>query len=136
MAFATADSSEKDWCEKNFFFSMRGCRPLTDSEIYKILEPLTEPRWLRERTLVLLGLRAGLRLSCMLSLRVGDVAIDGKVGARIRVRRATVKGKRKGRDLPLHRQAAAALQELIDSLRDRSPCLSFRVESEELDSIE
>ena len=80
---------------------MRGCRPLTDLELSHLLEPLAPPRWRRERLLVLLGVRTGLRLSSMLQLRVGDVAIAGEVQDRIRVRRVTVKGKRSGYDLPL-----------------------------------
>ena len=57
----------------------------------------------------------------MLSLKIADVAVASEVQNRIRVRRETVKGKRAGFDMPLHPQAAAALQDHIDTLRDRSP---------------
>lgn len=57
----------------------------------------------------------------MLSLRVGDVAIADEVQNRIRVRRVTTKGKRAGFDMPLHPQAAAALQDYLDTPPDRSP---------------
>ncbi len=90
---------------------MRGCRPLTDLEIRQLLDALSAPSWLRERMLILLGIRTGLRLTSMLSLRIGDVAIAGEVQNRIRVRRATTKGQRSGFDMPLHPQAATALQE-------------------------
>ena len=100
---------------------MRGCRPLSDSELPQLLDTLSGPIWIRERTLILIGLHTGLRLSSMLSLRVGDVAIAGDVQNRIRVRRGTTKGKRAGFDMPLHPQAASALQEYLDSLLDRSP---------------
>ena len=99
---------------------MRGCRPLTDLELSLLLETLVLPRWRRERLLVLLGVRTGLRLSSMLQLRVGDVAIAGEVQDRIRVRRVTIKGKRSGYDLPLHPQAADALQAYLDATPDRS----------------
>ena len=100
---------------------MRGTRPLTDTELCHLLETLSSPGWGRERILVLLGVRTGLRLSSMLQLRVGDVAIAGEVQDRIRVRRGTTTGKRAGFDLPLHPQAAAALQTYLDASPDRSP---------------
>lgn len=81
---------------------MRGSRPLTDSELSHLLETLSSPRWRLEHLLVLLGVRTGLRLSSMLQMQVGDVAIAGEVQNRIRVRRVTVKGKRAGFDMLLH----------------------------------
>jgi len=99
---------------------MRGCRPLTDLELCHLLKTLASPGWGRERLLVLLGVRTGLRLSSMLQLSVGDVAIAGEVQNRVRVRRGTNKGKRSGFDLPLHPQAAVALQEYLDAAPDRS----------------
>lgn len=69
----------------------------------------------------LLGIRAGLRLTSMLSLKIADVAVAGEVQNRIRVRRQTIKGKRPGFDMPMHPQAAAALQDHIDTLADTSP---------------
>ena len=97
---------------------MRGCRPLTDLEIRQLLDALSAPSWLRERTLIVLGIRTGLRLTSMLSLRIGDVAIAGEVQNRVRIRRCTTKGRRAGVDMPLHLQAATAVQEYIDSLPD------------------
>lgn len=98
---------------------MRGCRPLTDFELSRLLETLVPPGWRRERLLVLSGVRTGLRLSSMLQPRVGDVAIAGEVQDRILVRRVTTKGKRSGFDLPLHPQAAEALQEYLDGNPNR-----------------
>lgn len=100
---------------------MRGCRPLTDSEISRLLDLLSAPTWCRERVLIVLGIRTCLRTSSMLSLRVGGVAIAGEVQNRFRVRRATVTGKRSEYAMPLHSQAAAALQQYLDTLADRSP---------------
>lgn len=100
---------------------MRGCRPLSDSEISRLLDLLSSPAWRRERALIVLGLRTGLRLTSMLSLRIGDVAIAGEVQNRIRIRRGTTKGRRAGYDMPLHPQAATALQEYLDTLPDRFP---------------
>ena len=94
---------------------MRGCRPLTDSEIVSVLTYLSAPELKREKAMFLLGLRTGLRLTSLLSLRIEDVSIDGIVRDRIRVRRATMKGKRSGFDMALHSQAAQALQEYLDT---------------------
>lgn len=100
---------------------MRSCRPLTDSEISRLLDLLSAPAWRRERTLIILGIRKGLRLTSMLSLRIGDVSIADEVRNRIRIRRRTTKGRRAGFNMPLHPQAAAILQEYLDTLRNRSP---------------
>lgn len=100
---------------------MRGCRPLTDTELSHLLQILTTLRWGREYLLVLLGVRTGLRLSSMLQLRMGDVAVAGEVQNRIRIRRIMTKGKRVGFDIPLHPQAAAALQDYLDAVVDCSP---------------
>lgn len=100
---------------------MRGCRPLSDSEISRLFDLLSSRSWCQERALIVLEIRTGLRLTSMLSLKVADVAVAGEVQNRIRVRRATVKGKRSGHDMPLHPQAAGALQDHIDTLSDRLP---------------
>jgi len=86
---------------------MRGCRPLNDPEISRLLHLLSDPAWHRERALIVLGIRTGLRLTSMLSLR--GAAVAGEVQNRIRIRRSTVKGKRAGYDMPLHPQASSAL---------------------------
>ena len=96
---------------------MRGCRPLTDGEIEVVLGHLSAPELKREKAMFVLGIRTGLRLSSLLSLRIEDISIQGKVRDRIRVRRATTKGKRSGYDMALHPQAVQALQEYLDVLQ-------------------
>lgn len=100
---------------------MRGCRPLTDLEISRLLTLLPSSMSYRERTLIVLGLRTGLRLTSMLSLRICDVAIAGIIQTRIRIRRRTTKGKRFGFDMPLHPQAVSTLQNYVATLSDRRP---------------
>lgn len=100
---------------------MRGCRPLTQDEINRVLAAFDGPTAIRERAIFITALRTGMRISSILSLRVEDVAHEGKVRNRIRVRRATVKGKRSGYDIALHAEAAAALQKQINSLKDTRP---------------
>jgi len=93
---------------------MRGCRPLTDTEIEAVIAYVSKPDLKREKALFLLGIRTGLRLSSLMSLRIEDVSINGKVRDRIRVRRMTTKGRRSGFDMALHPQAAESLQEYLD----------------------
>lgn len=50
----------------------------------------------------------------------GGRSLAGEVQDRIRVRRVTTKGKRAGFDLPLHPQAAAALQQYLDACPERT----------------
>ncbi len=100
---------------------MRGCRPLTQDGINRVLAAFDGPTATRERAIFITALRTGMRISSILSLRIEDVAHAGKVRNRIRVRRATVKGKRSGYDMALHAEAAAALQKQIDSLEDTLP---------------
>jgi len=52
---------------------MTGSRPLTELEIQNILQSFTGKYSLRNRTLFLLGLNTGARISELLSLDVGDV---------------------------------------------------------------
>ncbi len=100
---------------------MRGCRPLTDDEIQSVLDAFEGAAVVRDRAIFVTMLKTGLRISSTLSLRVGDISHGGKVRDRIRVRRAALKGKRAGVDMPLHAEAAAALQLQIDSLSARHP---------------
>jgi integrase len=101
---------------------MRGCRPLTDFEIQRLLDLLSAPNWYCARALIVLGLRTGMRLTSMLRLRIGDVADNsGKIRSRIHVRRSTVKGKTAGYSIPAHAQLKVSLQAHIDTLTDRRP---------------
>jgi len=73
----------------------------------------------RQRALILLGLRTGLRLKVLLSLRIQDVSIDGRICNPIRVRE--IKNNRcvSSFKLCLHHQAAEALQQYLDIRKGR-----------------
>ena len=92
---------------------MRGCRPLTDQEIIDVTNTLTGRHQYRDRALFTLGLKSGLRISCLLSLRIEDL-YDGAMLKHINIKRSTVKGKRAGFQHPLHPVAAASVQEYIE----------------------
>ncbi len=100
---------------------MTGCRPLSTTEIAHILAVFEGCSALRDRALFLVALRTGLRVSSLVSLRIGDVWRDEKVLTRIRIRRGTTKGKRAGFDMPLHPEAAQALQVYLGSTGSREP---------------
>ena len=92
---------------------MRGCRPLTDTEITEVLYHLRGRHSYRDRALFTLALKSGLRITCLLALKIEDVW-DGDVLRYFAVRKSTVKGKRAGFSHPMHPVGAAALREYID----------------------
>lgn len=102
---------KKLWPGKVFYLWLPVLSLTPKSFVSSIYSP--PPAWRRERALIVLGLRAGLRLTSMLSLRIGNVAIVGEVQSRIRIRRRTTNGRRAGYDMPLHPQAATALQDYL-----------------------
>ena len=52
---------------------MPGCRPFADEEIPRILAELDRQHWgLRNRALLILGLKTGFRIAELLSAKVGD----------------------------------------------------------------
>lgn len=77
---------------------MKGCRSFTDVEIEKLLLAMSP----RNAALVILGLKTGLRISEMLSLRVEDVFCNGEITPTVHIKRRNLKGKREGRTLPLN----------------------------------
>jgi integrase len=85
---------------------MRGCRPITDSEIQAVSAALS----IRDRALFLTGIRTGYRISELLSLRVCDVWDGQAVRSAIGVRSASMKGSAPTRCVALHAEAREALQ--------------------------
>jgi integrase len=58
---------------------MKGCRPLTDTEITEVLQSFAGRYALRDKALFVLGLLSGFRISELLSLRVQDVYRHGRL---------------------------------------------------------
>lgn len=107
---------------------MKGCRPLSDTEIASILKVLdrgTFPK--RDRALFLLGLRSGFRISELLSLTLGDVYQNGQFVDRISVSRKFMKKKLEGRTVMLHPEAKKALEQLVLELESRGRGTSKQV---------
>lgn len=87
---------------------MRGCRPLSDEEIVRIITAFAGRHAARDRAFFILGLKTGLRCRELLGLRVSDVW-GGAILDRVEVPRRITKGKRAGFSLPIHPAAQAAL---------------------------
>ena len=98
---------------------MRGCRPLSNVEVDRVLAALAGPTAARDRALFVLGLKAGFRISELLSLRVGDIVQSGRIAVRVSVRRRHVKGRAEGRTVLLHPAAQAALAAWVLELGQR-----------------
>jgi integrase len=88
---------------------MTGCRPLTAWEVGAVLNAFVGKQEKRDRTIFLIGIHTGLRITSILQLQTTDVLLNGGVASRIRVARSTTKGQRSGFDIPLHSHARAAV---------------------------
>ena len=90
---------------------MKGCRNLTDKEIDNVFSTLNNPR---DRALWILGVKTGLRISELLSLKIADVLEHGSISGFVTVKKSSTKGKLESKTLPLTASARTALKELLD----------------------
>lgn len=91
-----------------------GCRPLDDSEIDGICAKLS---CIRDKTLLILGVKTGFRISELLSLKVSDVFQFGRVVDHVTVSRRFMKKRVRSRTVPMHAEAKVAILELITNER-------------------
>ena len=98
---------------------MKGCRALSDKEISRVSQAFTGVYALRNRALFVTGVKTGFRISELLSLRVWDVYQYGQILPSASVRKRSMKGRREGRCVPLHRDAQKALAAWIQELSQR-----------------
>lgn len=96
---------------------MKGCRPLTELEETQVAWTFTGPYAARDRAIYILGTKSGLRITELLSLRLGDVIQFGRIGDRVYIERKNVKKKLEGRSVVLHPEAKEALEIWIEQLR-------------------
>jgi len=99
---------------------MKGCRALSDEEIRRVLGSFRGKNALRNRCLVLLGIKSGFRISELLSLKVGAVWEMGQVVERVTVDRAHMKKRQEGRTVLLHPEAKAAVGLLVVLLQRKA----------------
>jgi len=91
---------------------MKGARHLSKEEIQSLAQSFYGEYKVRNRSLFLLGLNIGTRISELLALNVGDVWQYGKPADILELRKAITKGK-KTRQIPLNDQAREVITELI-----------------------
>lgn len=101
---------------------MKGSRALSDDEVSQVLASLEQGKYpLRDRALFLLGIRAGFRISELLSLRVSDVLQNEHYVDKVSVARRHMKKKREGRTVALHPEAKEALKLWVSELLQSHP---------------
>lgn len=88
---------------------MAGTRPLSKQEIDQVLALLETQR---DKTLFILGVKSGFRISELLSIRVKDIIQNNRVVNKIRVTRSNMKTN-KTRDVILHPLAKEYILNLI-----------------------
>lgn len=93
---------------------MAGCRSLSDVEVTQILTQLTTKR---DRCLFVLGIKTGIRISSLLSLKVSDVYQGGAVLSRVKVQRRNTKGKLSSIEMVIHPQAKSYIVDLAQYMR-------------------
>jgi integrase len=96
---------------------MKGCRPLTEKEIEKVIESFKGRYALRDKALFILGVKTGYRISEILSIRLGDVYQNGKIVDRVTVHRRNMKKKTEGRTVILNPMVKASLRHWIKELK-------------------
>jgi integrase len=99
---------------------MKGCRALSDQEIQRVVGSFEGKNALRNRCLVMLGVKSGFRISELLSLRVGAVWQLGQVVERVTVDRCHMKKRQEGRTVLLHPEAKAAVGQLVGLLQRKA----------------
>ncbi len=92
---------------------MKGCRPLDTNEIIKIAEQFDGTYEIRNRSLFMLGVSVGGRISELLSLRIDDVWQNGQPISDLLFQKRIVKGKETARMIPVNADGRQAITELI-----------------------
>lgn len=91
---------------------MFGARPLNDGEINKLMEYFKDHS--RNRLIVILGIRTGFRVSELLSIKIEKLLNkNGEIVDTIYLDRKNMKGKKRGRYVPIHQQAKVAIKEFL-----------------------
>jgi site-specific recombinase XerD len=92
---------------------MKGCRPLDTNEIIKISEQFDGTFEIRNRSLFMLGVSVGGRISELLALKISDVWQNEQAVTDLLFQKGVVKGKETARMIPCNADGRQAITELI-----------------------
>ena len=93
---------------------MKGTRPLTNEEIIKVAECFEGINAIRNRSMFMLGVSCGARISELLALKISDVWQNNTVVHDISFSKHIVKGREHARSVPLNSDGRKAITELLD----------------------
>lgn len=92
---------------------MKGCRPFTEEECNAIIDSFSGDFATRNRTLFILGIKSGFRITELLSLKVKDLYNGTEVIDAVYVQRKSMKKKVEGRSVVLNPSAKEAILNFI-----------------------
>ncbi|MBI1928375.1 tyrosine-type recombinase/integrase [Candidatus Poribacteria bacterium] len=93
---------------------MKGARPLDNSEILLVSDQFTGTYAIRNRSLFMLGVSVGGRISELLALTIGDVWQNHQPVKDLLFQKDVVKGKETARMVPVNADGRKAIADLID----------------------
>jgi len=93
---------------------MKGTRPLNNAEIRKVRDTFTGMYEVRNRSLFMLGVSVGGRISELLSLKVGDVWQNNQPVTDFQFDKSIVKGKETSRTIPVNVDGRNAIRDIIE----------------------
>ena len=93
---------------------MKGTRPLDNDEIRRVATAFTGTYEIRNRSLFMLGVSTGGRISELLSLRLGDVFQNNSAVTDLLFNKCIVKGGEVSRAVPVNSDGRQAIEELVD----------------------
>ena len=92
---------------------MKGTRPLDRQEIQKVYDSFNSIYQIRNRSLFMLGVSTGGRISELLSLTIGDVYQNSSPVRDLLFDKSIVKGKEHARSVPVNSDGRAAIADVI-----------------------
>jgi site-specific recombinase XerD len=105
---------------------MKGTRPLTTDEIIAVSNQFDGTYLVRNRSLFLLGVSVGGRISELLALRIDDVWQNGQPVSDLLFQKRVVKGKETARMIPVNGDGRQAITELIQWHKEQFSELDIR----------
>jgi len=93
---------------------MKGARPLSNDEILLVSEQFKGTYQIRNRSLFMLGVSVGGRISELLQLTIGDVYQNGQPVKDLLFQKGMVKGKENARMVPVNADGLSSIADLID----------------------